>query len=170
MYPIICQTEVPFSELEDLKKQAAELQRRIDALTKPTSLARLCKEEPYNLPCFLERDARNPVTFDRLPNTDAWSHFLALGKSIHEKNGLFVQRGRKYPNAYFYVDEHEKRIPKKLSELSKEEMEISAEMLDKMIAIYNEYMVRLHTHVFLRDDRGEVRTVPVQAKPEKEGK
>lgn len=158
MYPT---AEVPVNELEELKRQAAEIQRRIELLTPPTSIAGFCKSYPYNLPCFLNHDARNPVTFGKPVCSDVWKHFLALGKAIHAKNGVFIQRGKRYPYSPFFVDENKKIIPTKVCELSREEVEISAEMIDRMIEIYNEYMVRLHTHVTFRDEHGTMHIVPV---------
>lgn len=158
MYPI---AEVPVNELEELKRQAAEIQRRIELLTPPTSIAGFCKSYPYNLPCFLDHDARKPVTFSKPANSDVWKYFLALGKAIHVKNGVFTQRGKHYPYAPFYVDESKQIIPSKVCELSREEVEISAEMIDRMIEIYNEYMVRLHTQVTFRDEYGALHIIPV---------
>ncbi|WP_343846002.1 hypothetical protein, partial [Faecalicatena contorta] len=58
-------------------------------------------------------------------------------------------------------------VPKKVSDLTQEEVRISAEMLDKMISVYNEYMVRMHTHVLLEGIDGKITEVPVES-PETE--
>ena len=153
-------TEVPISELEELKKTAAEIQRKIDALTAPTSLAKALKNIPYGLPRFEDQDCRNPVVFSKWLDSDVWKHFLAIGKYIHSKNGVFIERNRfgYYP---YYVDHQDGFRPKRVSDLTKEEVAISAEMLDRMIEIYNEYMVKLHTQVVLRDYLGCMKVVPV---------
>ena len=83
-------TVVDTDELMKLKKQAEEINKRIAELTAPKSIACRCKVKPYGLPYFLDNDARNPVVFtDRHYDTDAWAHFLALGKMIHAENGVF---------------------------------------------------------------------------------
>lgn len=150
------------SELEVLKAQAVAIQKRIEELSAPTSIAHMCKNKPYCLPKFKDNDCRNPATFIDFADADAWKCFLTLGKMIHAKNGVFVQRGTRYLHSPFYTDEVKKYIPSKVSDLSKEEARISAEMIDKMVSIYNEYMVKLHTQVVLVDEFGNSRVVPVQ--------
>ena len=87
-------TVVDTDELMELKKQAEEINKRIAELTAPKNIAYRCKVKPYGLPYFLDNDARNPVVFtDRHYDTDAWAHFLALGKMIHAENGVFKTRG-----------------------------------------------------------------------------
>ena len=155
-------TVVDTDELMELKKQAEEINKRIAELTAPKNIAYRCKVKPYGLPRFLDNDARNPVVFtDRHYDMDAWAHFLALGKMIHAKNGVFKTRGLNWRRDPFYVDEFGKAAPKKVSELTQEEAQVSAEMMDKMISIYNEYMVRMHTCVTL-DCEGILTEVPVQ--------
>lgn len=149
-------------ELEVLKAQAAAIQKRINELSTPTSIANLCKKKPYCLPKYVSHDCRYTPSFNEdYADQDAWKCFLALGKMIHAKNGVFVQRGSRYPAAPFYPDETKKYIPNKVADLSKEEARISAEMIDKMVSIYNEYMVKLHTQVVLVDEFGNSRLVPV---------
>ena len=161
-------TVVDTDELMKLKKQAEEINKRIAELTAPKSIAYRCKVKPYGLPYFLDNDARNPVVFtDRYYDTYAWAHFLALGKMIHAENGVFKTRGMSWRRVPFYVDELGGNVPKKVSDLTQEEVRISAEMLDKMISVYNEYMVRMHTHVLLEGIDGKITEVPVES-PETE--
>lgn len=155
-------TTVPLSELEILKRKAEEIKKRIEEFSQPTSIATFCEKRPYNLPSFKANDARNPVVFDKLVDLDVWKHFLALAKHIHTKNGIFVQRGMSYPRTYFFVEEHGKLVPTRVTDLSREEVIISAKMLDEMISIYNKYMVKLHTEVMFRDAEGVLKAVPVQ--------
>ena len=155
-------TVVDTDELMKLKKQAEEINKRIAELTAPKNIAYRCKVKPYGLPYFLDNDARNPVVFtDRHYDTDAWAHFLALGKMIHAENGVFKTRCTSWRREPFYVDELGGNVPKKVSDLTQEEVRISAEMLEKMISIYNEYMVRMHTCVTL-DCEGILTEIPVQ--------
>ena len=155
-------TVVDTDELMELKKQAEEINKRIAELTAPKNIAYRCKVKPYRLPSFLDNDARNPVVFtDRCYDTDAWAHFLALGKMIQAENGVFKTRGTSWRREPFYVDELGKNVPKKVSDLTQEEVRISAEMLEKMISIYNEYMVQMHACVTL-DCEGILAKVQVQ--------
>lgn len=153
-------TMVPLSELEELKKQAEEIQKKINELTSPTSIATACKKVPYIMPRFEDGDCRNPVTFREFRDSDVWKCFLQLGKQIHAKNGTFVQRSK---NSYwpYSTDEVGKFVPKNVNELTREEVAISAEMIDRMVEIYNEYMVKLHTEVHFKSNTGEMMVIPV---------
>ena len=151
------------SELEALKAQAIAIQKRIEELSAPTSIASMCERKPFCLPMFECSDSRNPVVFRDYVDQDAWKCFLSLGKRIHAKNGVFVQRGaRNWQKNPFFVDETKKFTPCKVSDLSKEEARRAAEMIDRMVEIYNEYMVKLHTQVVLVDEYGNSRIVMVQ--------
>lgn len=153
-------TEFPINELEELKKQAADIQRKIDAITAPTSLVTALKNVPYSLPRFKDNDCRKPVVFPNWVDPDVWKHFLAIGKCIHSRNGVFVERNR-YGYYPYYVDHKDEFKPRKVCDLTREEVAISAEMLDRMIEIYNEYMVKIHTQVVFRDYLGCMKVVPV---------
>ena len=151
------------NELESLKAQVNAIQKRIDELSAPYSIANLCKKKPLSLPGFEDGDVRKDATFYRkIIDQDIWKHFLSLGKMIHSQNGTFVVRGARYPYAPYYVDEKDKYVPSRVSQLTREQAVISAEMIDKMVEIFNEYMVKLHPTVTVIDADGVCHTVAVK--------
>ena len=158
----ICNVGEP-SELDRLKAQVNAIQKRIDELSAPYSIVNLCKNRPLRLPGFRNNCTEKMATFckDTL-DTEVWKHFLAIGKYIHSKNGTFVMRGSRYPYDPYYADERNAYFPSKVSQLTKEEACISAEMLDKMMDIFNEYMVKLHKEVTVVDPNGVAKKVLVQ--------
>lgn len=151
------------NELESLKAQVNAIQKRIDELSAPYSIANLCKKKPLSLPGFENVDVRKDATFYRkIIDQDIWKHFLSLGKMIHSQNGTFVVRGARYPYAPYYADEKDKYVPSRVSQLTREQAVISAEMIDKMVEIFNEYMVKLHPTVTVIDADGVRQTVAVK--------
>lgn len=158
----ICNGAEP-SELDRLKAQVNAIQKRIDELSAPYSIANLCKKKPLSLPGFENGDVRKDATFYRkIIDQDVWKHFLSLGKMIHSQNGTFVVRGARSPYAPYYADEKDKYVPSRVSQLTREQAVISAEMIDKMVEIYNEYMVKLHPTVTVIDVDGVRQTVAVK--------
>lgn len=156
--------ESNLNELESLKAQVNAIQKRIDELSAPYSIANLCKKKPLSLPGFENGDVRKDATFYRkIIDQDVWKHFLSLGKMIHSQNGTFVVRGARYPYAPYYADEKDKYVPSRVSQLTREQAVISAEMIDKMVEIYNEYMVKLHPTVTVIDVDGVRQTVAVKS-------
>lgn len=140
--------ESNLNELESLKAQVNAIQKRIDELSAPYSIANLCKKKPLRLPGFRNNCTEKMATFCRdTVDNEVWKHFLAIGKYIHSKNGTFVMRGSRWPKDPYYADERNAYFPSRVSQLTKEEACISAEMLDKMMDIFNEYMVKLHREV-----------------------
>ncbi len=154
---------INISELEELEKIVKEAQARIAELKAPTQLVTACAVKPLGLPFFNNHDSRENAYLDkRHYDREAWSHFLELGKMIHNQPGQFVARGFNYRNP-FYTDicSASRRKVRKISDLTGTEARISAEMLDEMIAVYNKYMVMLHKTVELKDVSGNIRKVPV---------
>lgn len=155
--------ESNLNELDRLKAQVNAIQKRIDELSAPYSIANLCKKKPLSLPGFEGGDARKDATFyKKTIDQDVWKHFLSLGKMIHSHNGTFVVRGARYPYSPYYADEKDKYVPSRVSQLTREQAVISAEMIDKMVEIFNEYMVKLHTTVTVIDVDGVRQTVAVK--------
>ncbi len=155
--------ESNLNELDILKAQVNAIQKRIDELSAPYSIANLCKKKPLSLPGFEGGDVRKDATFyKKTIDQDVWKHFLSLGKMIHSHNGTFVARGARYPYSPYYADEKDKYVPSRVSQLTREQAVISAEMIDKMVEIFNEYMVKLHPTVTVIDVDGARHTVAVK--------
>lgn len=151
------------SELESLKIQAAAIQKRIYELSAPVTIANRCKRRPLSLPKLENGDSRNQAIYNpKWLDQDVWKCFLTLGKMIHAKNGTFVARGGNWRSDPYFADEVKPFVPVKISQLTNEEADVSAEMIDKLVEIYNEYMVKLHPTVNVIDVDGVCHTVAVK--------
>lgn len=140
-------------ELYKLEKRKNELEKRLKEIESPRSLAYRTKLKPFGLPGLKNGNIEDDATFGHLYNSNAWNCFKKLGKLIHTKNGVFVQRKKDsiYPDG---CDETLKTNVQKISDLTSEEADISAEMIDRMIEIYNEYMVKLHPYIICETRSG----------------
>lgn len=137
-------------ELEELKKQAEEINRRIKELSAPKHLAPYVSEKPLSHPRNLKDDV--PIFgYTNFPDHDAWNSFLNLAKTVHTKSPQF------YMGTAFdlHSSSHQRPYirstgvtrPRYLEQMTMEQIKTSAEMLNEMIAIYNRYYVMLHSHV-----------------------
>lgn len=137
-------------ELEELKKQAEEINRRIKELSAPKHLAPYVSEKPLSHPRNLKDDI--PIFgFTNYVDQDAWNSFLNLAKTVHTKSPQFYMdvafdlysRSHKRP----YIRSTRDAKPRYIEQMTMEQIRISAEMLNEMIAVYNRYYVMLHSHV-----------------------
>ena len=79
---------VPCEELEELKRQAEEINRRIKELSAPKQIAPYVTERPLSTPRNLKDD--EPVFgFTDYLDQDAWSAFIKLAKTVHTKSPQF---------------------------------------------------------------------------------
>lgn len=140
---------VPVSsqELEELKRQAEELNQRIKELSKPRQIAPYVSVKPLDVPRNLYNN--KPIFgFTERCDPDVWNAFIRLAKSIHTESPEFYMdtaygNGIRKP----YIRSTLKNAPRSIHQLSQQQVRISAEMLDDMIAVYNKYMAMLHTQV-----------------------
>lgn len=137
---------VPCEDLEELKRQAEEINRKIRELSRPKQLAPYVKEKPFDVPRNLKND--EPVFGFQPPlNSEAWLSFMKLAKLIHTKTPQFYMSTAWPGNNRPYIRSTHASVPRTIDQLTREQIQISANMLDEMIAIYNRYMVMLHEKV-----------------------
>lgn len=147
--------QVPLEELKELKQKAEEINRRIKELSAPRQIAPYVSRRPLSHPKNLKKD--EPIFgFKKWVNPDVWNAFIKLAKAIHEKSPTFYMSTAHPGSLIPYIRDTGAAIPKTISQLSEEQVKISAKMLDEMIAIYNHYYVNLHRQVVYdsRDGRG----------------
>lgn len=106
----------------------------------------LVTEKSLSLPRNLVND--KPVFgFTSFSDQDISKLFVAIGKSIHDRNGIFYM-STSYPgNTSPYIRQTETTKIRLISELTEEQIQLSVEMLDEMIKIYNRYMIKCHPYV-----------------------
>ena len=135
---------VPSEELEELKRQAEEINRKIKELSAPKQIAPYVTARPLSHPRNLKAD--EPVFgYTQWIDQDVWNAFIKLAKAVHTKSPQFYM-STSYPGRP-YIRCTRAETPKTIEQLSVEQVKISAEMLDEMIAVYNRYFSMLHEQV-----------------------
>ena len=153
-------------EIEELKKKINELNEILNQATRKKELAGYSKLRPLgHLTGVKNREPQ--FGFSKIYDTDVWKCFLQLAKCLHTKTGCFYMQQPTPYRAAFINQTDDKKI-RKLEELTPEQLKISGEMIDKMIAIYNTYYFALHRYVNYRDLKEEeskcIVTVPTEDK------
>lgn len=153
------------AEIEELKRQEAEIKKRIKELSAPRSFLQHVSALPLSGPTSLKSDEPVFGYYTNHYNQKAWDAFVILAKTVHEKSSKFYMDSTLGGLPYIRSTCGE-TTPRKISQLSAEQVRISGEMLSEMIAIYNKYFVMLHDKVVYdpRNGTGErlVDVVPPQ--------
>lgn len=150
-----CTVEIPYEEIEELKRQAEEINRRIKELSAPKQIAPYVTERPLSHPRNLKQN--EPVFgYTRYVDQDVWNAFIKLAKAIHTKSPQFYMGTTSPGSPNLYIRSTYAETPRTIDQLSAEQVKVSAEMLNEMIAIYNRYFLMLHEQVLYdpRDGSG----------------
>lgn len=162
--------EVPCGEIEELKRQAEEINRRIKELSAPKQIAPYVVERPLSHPRNLE-DGRPVFGYSKWVDQNVWNAFIALAKSVHTKSPQFYMDST-HPSigGRPYIRSTRGETPRTINQLSMEQIKVSAEMLNEMIAIYNRYFVMLHEQVVYdpRDGSGAQLVDVIPPQPDEE--
>lgn len=148
-------------QLEELVKKADELNAFIKEIKRKNRLADYAKLRPLSKPRNLKEDV--PIFgFTKYYDQDAWNCFCKLAKILHENSDEFCMSQINYCNRGKYIRSN--RIPSvsKFEDLTNEQMRLSGQMIDEMIAVYNKYYMTTHRSVIYdpKDGTGKV-TCPV---------
>lgn len=137
---------VPCGELEELKRQAEEINRRIKELSAPKHISPYVIEKPLSYPRNIKED--EPIFgYTRYYDQDVWNAFIKLAKEIHTKSPQFYMSTTCDGSYTPYIRSTRAETPRTIDQLSVEQIKISAEMLNEMIATYNRYFLMLHEQV-----------------------
>lgn len=137
---------VPCEELEALKRQAEEINRKIKELSAPKQIAPYVTTRPLSHPRNLKDD--EPIFgYTQWVDQDVWNAFIKLAKAVHTKSPQFYMSTAWAGNNRPYIRCTHAETPKTIEQLSVEQVKISAEMLDEMIVVYNRYFSMLHEQV-----------------------
>ena len=152
------------AEIEELKRQEAEIKKRIKELSAPRSFLQYVSERPLSCPVDLKSDEPVFGYYTNHHDQKAWDAFVILAKTVHEKSSKFYMSSTLGGRPFIRSTSGE--TIRKINQLSTEQVRISGEMLSEMIAIYNKYFVMLHEQVVYdpRDGSGErlVDVIPPQ--------
>nr|WP_288828471.1 hypothetical protein [uncultured Clostridium sp.] len=159
--------EISNEEYYALKAQVSILQNQVNSMQAPkkiTKLRDMLKEQVISHVTNL--DNAKPIFGYSDFSGDAWNQaFLPLAKMIHEPSKLFYMgtacNDPYRPRPYIRSLDKRERL-KKVSDFTTEQLEVSVQMLDELIPIYNRYFKMLHQKVmFDPTGRGDYEPIGV---------
>ncbi len=148
--------EISEKEYLELKEQVRQLQLKVEGVgSPPKDLRSRVAETPISHVRNVKDDA--PV-FDYMhsANDDAWIAFVKLAKIIHKPSDKFYMGTtaigwgsgeRPYIRSYRCGE-----APRKITEMSEEQMQTSIDMLNELIPIYNKYFQKIHGTVLYSEN------------------
>ena len=146
--------------MEISEREYLELKRRIEELenrwTTSTPLNKgwagavdKMPREGIRMACF--SDKTNPPIANYINySNDTWNLFVKLGKAIHETPRIYEWR-----RSHFYKDWRWELVsggvrPKNFCDLSMDQREVSLNMLNELIAVYNKYFDMVQKGIIVR--------------------
>ncbi len=154
--------EISEQEYLELKQTVAELKQKIEDAERPKifKMADYVTETPFE---YVKNTADDVPCFEPISSLgNAWKAFCSLAKLIHVKNANFYMSNTCYGRPYIRNSESLSVCPKKLNDLTPEQQQVSIEMLNEMIPIWNTFFKRIHkTVMFDSTGRGTYRTIEV---------
>lgn len=134
--------EISLQDYCDLQRKVSELQDQVDSLTKAgrtLTLADLVAELPIYGVAF---DGSSPH-YRTGVSSPQWNAFILLAKKLHTSTPQFTQR-RYTCNGSSYFDKSREIEPKRIADLTPDQVDLSVAMLNELIPIYNKYYEACH--------------------------
>lgn len=161
--------EISEKEYYELKEQVRILQEKVGGLPKKTSsFAELVNEHPIEYVMNSVEDY--PDFMYRRHLSDTWKVFSCLAKMVHSSSYKFYMgtTGQHLPRPYIRtIGKNE--TPRKITDLTNEQLEISVQMLNELIPIYNRYFKQTHEYVLYTDsDDGQYRRIYIEKEMDSE--
>lgn len=161
--------EISEKEYYELKEQVRILQEKVKILPKKTTtLADLVDNLPYD---HVMKTVDDYPEFEYVRNTSgAWVHFTQLARVLHTPSyNFYMDRNSNYPSKPYIRSVGRHLAPRRLSDMKDEQIEISVQMLNEMIPIYDKYFKLTHQYVLYSDtDDGSYRKIYVDKEKESE--
>ena len=144
--------EISEKEYYELQFQVRALQSQVNAMSDPkriTNLASMVREPVIDRVRCITRD--KPVFgYSSSMSCDTWTLLLQMAKNIHEPSALFRKEMRiswgEYQHPYINMIFNQKK-PRRITDLTPEQIRVSVQMLDEIIPIYNRYFKDMHQRV-----------------------
>lgn len=138
--------EISITEYNALMFQISTLQKTVDALQKlpPKNIKNMLKEQVIDRVTNLD-DSR-PIFGYGEGQAEAWNYFLQIAKVIHTPSKLFYL-GTACGDRPYIRCESTRNSPKRIKELTAEQVAMSVQMLNEITPIYNRYFKLLHSKV-----------------------
>lgn len=160
--------EISEKEYAELKEQIRVLQEKVGGFeNKPTrEIKSLVNELPISH--VRNTDESYPDFGFSTLNADVWKTFTDLAKAIHAPSYKFYLGvayadglGTKLKPYIRTTGDH--NPPRKITDMTNEQIEISVSMLNELIPIYNKYFRMLHQEVLYCDNKeGVYRKIAVE--------
>lgn len=160
--------EISEREYQELKEQIRVLQEKVGGFeNKPTrEIKSLVNELPISH--VMNTDENYPNFEFSTLGTDAWKTFTDLAKSIHAPSYKFYL-GTAYADFCgtrlkpYIRTLGNNNPPRKITDMTNEQINISVSMLNELIPIYNKYFKMLHQEVLYCDNKeGVYRKIAVE--------
>lgn len=136
---------IPDEEYLELKRQIESLSRRLEVSCRPRNFAEVV-EKPYGYVRCVD-DKKLIFMPDRTSHDDAWKYICWLGKCIHKE----VSKFHRYKGSSCVIKDNSPRTPRLITEMTDEQMILSANMMNEIVAVYNKYYKMANTHVMYTD-------------------
>lgn len=147
--------EISEKEYFELKEQVRQLQCKVDGINKPPKdLRSRVVETPINEVRNVEEGT--PVfDYRHWPGDEAWVVFIKLAKLIHKpSNRFYMDLAYSYGKPEPYIRSYRcGDTPRKITDMSEEQVQISIDMLNEMIPIYNKYFKKTHETVLYSESK-----------------
>lgn len=157
--------EISEREYYQLREQVQTLQGKVESMSasKRTNLLGAMNEAVIS--SVQNITAGKPIFgYSRFNNNDVWPLLLQMAKAIHEPSNVFYM-STACPNGYphpYIRSTAGARKPRKLTDLSESQFDLSAQMLNEMIPIYNRYFKFTHQRVLYdATGRGDYQSIGV---------
>lgn len=143
--------EISEKEYMDLLLQIEILKQKTQEIKPKKHIADLINEKPISY-VMKTQDEYPDFHYSQNVSTDVWKHFFFIAKMIHSKSYKFQKDISCYGRPYIRcIGTHE--YPKKVTDMTEEEIRISVQMLDELIPIYNKYFKLTHPYVLYSDNK-----------------
>ena len=141
--------EISEKEYLELKEQVRQLQLKVEGVSSPPKdLRSRVADTPISHVRNVEEG--KPV-FDYMHSSsdDSWIAFIKLAKLIHKPSDRFYmdKSGFGIGEAPYIRSYRSGEAPRKITEMSEEQIQISIDMLNELIPIYNKYFQKTHETV-----------------------
>lgn len=149
-------------EYLDLKNQIKALSEKVEFVGKPTTFAGVVTVKPYSSIKNKEEDIPVFEPTAGYGSDDAWNAFVKLGKTIHRSISRFQMEKCRTGGLYIRSIGHI-RTPRTIADMTKEQIELSARMIDEMVEVYNRYFAMANQYVlFAQDNSGSYEEVSIR--------
>lgn len=164
--------EITYEDYYQLKCRVTELERQMKEQSKAAeqpsskriiSLAKEVNEMPIHHLWVGKNDERLTAQYIKNGNSEVWLSFFKLALAIHTKAHDYAKGySRKDGSVITVPIERTGLEPTKLSELSQAQLQVSLDMLNELIPIYNRYFKEQQRGVTVTELNGSVSFVPAK--------